>query len=291
MKKATLISIVIIVLIIIFAGMFRFNESGTKTGVEQKAKKVEVSPDLIPGIQSKERLFNAADPEFPSRESKTYHVEDGVLPPHATEADKMIWEMARKVAPSEEVFLLLKEFIVYFDEEEPYSMSIYMIDDDGDEWSFEFNYRIAKKFKNMIPVMTHEFAHVMTLKNDQIVTESEQRDIRETCDTYLVSEGCLAEGSYLLSFFNRFYKDNPDYIEHDRQDTEAFFETRKDAYTTEYATTNPVEDIAEAFMYYVSNDMIAGDSIKAQKVRFFTAYPELVEYREKYRETVMGWAD
>ena len=52
---------------------------------------------------------------------------------------------------------------------------------------------------------------------------------------------------------------------------------------TDYAATNPGEDIAESWTHFVINDKPSGDSIADQKVRFFYDYPELVELRDKIR--------
>ncbi|MBK9051223.1 MAG: hypothetical protein IPL78_09985 [Chloroflexi bacterium] len=45
---------------------------------------------------------------------------------------------------------------------------------------------------------------------------------------------------------------------------------------TDYAATNPAEDIAETFMAFVLEPKPNGDTIAEEKVLFFYQYPELV---------------
>ena len=52
---------------------------------------------------------------------------------------------------------------------------------------------------------------------------------------------------------------------------------------TGYAATNPSEDIAESFAFFILNDKAEGESLPAQKQNFFYAYPELVSFREEAR--------
>ncbi|MBI3151573.1 MAG: hypothetical protein HYZ21_05540, partial [Chloroflexi bacterium] len=53
----------------------------------------------------------------------------------------------------------------------------------------------------------------------------------------------------------------------------------EDRFVTSYAATNPEEDIAEAFTFFVFGPTPAGDTIAEKKVLFFYQYPELIELR------------
>ena len=48
---------------------------------------------------------------------------------------------------------------------------------------------------------------------------------------------------------------------------------------TDYAATNPGEDIAESFTSFVMEPKPDGDTIAEEKVLFFYEYPELVQLR------------
>ncbi len=64
------------------------------------------------------------------------------------------------------------------------------------------------------------------------------------------------------------------------------FEDFPESFVTEYAATHPAEDIAESFIYFVTLDKPEGNLIKDKKIRFFYAYPELIEIRERMRENI-----
>ena len=56
-----------------------------------------------------------------------------------------------------------------------------------------------------------------------------------------------------------------------------------DRFVTEYAMTDPAEDMAETFMVFVLQDRPGGTGIADQKLLFFWDYPELVELRSEIR--------
>lgn len=53
----------------------------------------------------------------------------------------------------------------------------------------------------------------------------------------------------------------------------------EDDFVNDYAATNPEEDFAESFMYFVLYDWPEEDSVYLydKKILFFTQFPELVE--------------
>ena len=59
---------------------------------------------------------------------------------------------------------------------------------------------------------------------------------------------------------------------------------------TDYAATDPSEDIAESFTYFVLWPRQGGGSVWEQKLDFFYGYPELVELRAGIR-TCLGLAE
>ncbi len=50
---------------------------------------------------------------------------------------------------------------------------------------------------------------------------------------------------------------------------------------TEYAATSPTEDLAEAFVFFVTGDLGPGNDMHHQKVSFFYSFPELVQLRDQ----------
>ena len=60
-----------------------------------------------------------------------------------------------------------------------------------------------------------------------------------------------------------------------------------DRFHSDYAATNPGEDVAEVFSHFVMlNDIPAGKTIADQKIKLFYKYPELVILRDKIRKNM-----
>ena len=69
-----------------------------------------------------------------------------------------------------------------------------------------------------------------------------------------------------------------------------FYAKYPDQFVSEYAATNPVEDIAESWTEFVMRPKPTGTSIADQKVQFFYEYPELVETRRQILQGVCKYA-
>lgn len=133
----------------------------------------------------------------------------------------------------------------------------------------------------------HEFMHVITLNDSQLKDK-----VDPYSGTYTVDEGTLREGSYLNKFYNKFWKSLEDEFneslaaneDEDSYGDNAFYEKYKDHFVSDYAATNPVEDIAETFRVFVMEEApIGGDQIKDKKVLFFYSFDELVKFRSEIR--------
>lgn len=160
---------------------------------------------------------------------------------------------------------------------------VYMDTHHSNEWvicidyanAYDDNGAFSEDFDETV---SHEAMHIITLNETQIDNDSKR-------DTYVVDEGKLKEDSYLNVFYNKFWKDSMD-VHKEFMDlgedlgTVAYFTEYPDTFITDYAATNPEEDIAESFAYFVSWDKPTGDKLYEQKILFFYDYPELVEIRK-----------
>ena len=92
-------------------------------------------------------------------------------------------------------------------------------------------------------------------------------------------------GSYLDDFYQAFWTD---YLDDRLASPESFhfFLRHEEDFVTDYAATDPSEDIAECFTYFILWGKPAGDAVWKQKLRFFYDYPELVEFRAQVRENL-----
>ena len=125
--------------------------------------------------------------------------------------------------------------------------------------------------------LIHEFAHLMTLRASQVTDEIDDED----CPLY-ANKGCPLPGSYLEAWETEFWPDaaDPDFSEEDDA-MQARYDEDEDGYVTEYAATNPDEDIAESFASWVVDDTeVTEGTVVAEKLAFFEDYPELVQLKE-----------
>jgi len=136
--------------------------------------------------------------------------------------------------------------------------------------------------------LIHEFAHVLTLNTTQVryypVTENEfllQR-FAENCDGNLLQEWCLKTTAYLDDFIDTFWSDS-EYLEKVRNEEVYAYDDFPNSFITDYAATNPWEDIAESFTYFVINPRPSWNTIADKKLLFFYDYNELISLRKEIR--------
>lgn len=136
----------------------------------------------------------------------------------------------------------------------------------------------------------HEFAHVMTLHKGELQGETLVDE-----NAFETTEGFLKTESYLNKYYQKFWisiaNEHEEVVEEDAENGSedaiyAFYEKYEDQFVSDYAATNPGEDIAEVYRVFVMDNRPEGDSIKAQKVLFMYAYPELVKIRTDIRKAL-----
>lgn len=127
----------------------------------------------------------------------------------------------------------------------------------------------------------HEFGHVMTLDDTQITVVDDD----SSCDTYNPGEGCSKEDSYIKEIFELGWADIID--EHIDADPYEFYQKYQSRFLTEYAATNPAEDIAEVFTFFIiQEDRPTGNTIADRKIKALYTFPELVSLRADIRASI-----
>lgn len=145
-----------------------------------------------------------------------------------------------------------------------------------------------------IATLIHEFAHVLTLNKTQVryysVTESESilERFAENCQTNLLQEWCLSQDAYLDDFIDIFWQD-AEYTEKVRNEEIYAYDDNPSHFITDYAATNPGEDIAESFTYFVLNKKPTGSTVADKKLLFFYTYKELENLRIQIRTNMAWW--
>ena len=171
--------------------------------------------------------------------------------------------------------------------------------------------------------LIHEFAHTLTLgasqvppdtaafeanlaagpggenpEADQAAQEAYEAGFNACQDQgrFYTGEGCANKTSYINQFFQNFWKDIFD--EHQEteeiQDDDAYYQAREDFYNTyqnqfvtDYAATNPGEDIAESFTAFILQDRATDATRAFQKINFFYNFEELVSLRKEIRGNLL----
>jgi hypothetical protein len=216
-----------------------------------------------------------------------------------TSSQKKIWDYFSAIIPPEQRSFL-EQYDVFTDGRDNILASVSQSQTDMGRWVLTVDIVDAANPQDLTFTLVHEFGHLLTLNPSQ-VTPSELlfknpdslkifRQEANACKTYFANEGCSHPDSYINKFFDRFWPEIYDewlkidaLSDQNRFETalEKFYEKYKDQFVTDYAPTNPVEDIAETFTFFVIKPKPAGESIADQKVLFFYDFPELVQLRSQ----------
>jgi hypothetical protein len=134
--------------------------------------------------------------------------------------------------------------------------------------------------------LIHEYGHFLTLSVDQIDVKGSP----EQCPWYQSSAGCAADDSYLLDFYNLYWKSldeewsaiaaESDPIARSKKQN-AYVDAHPNHFVSYYAFTNPREDIAESWRYFILAAKPKTDTLAHQKILFFYRYPALVQIRSR----------
>lgn len=163
--------------------------------------------------------------------------------------------------------------------------------EDLSQWKFGLDITSAyldgqtlEKSGDFIYTVIHEYGHILSLNDQQLDA------FANNCSNYNPGEGCAFENSYIDEFHERFWADIEeeanDIDEDDFDAIDDFYNKYSDRFVTDYAATNPAEDIAEVFSVFVTaENEPTGNQIKDQKIRFMYEYPELVDLRNHMRGT------
>lgn len=157
----------------------------------------------------------------------------------------------------------------------------------------------------LVLTLVHEFAHLITLDEEQVPPiviadddlywENYAEEVEKCAPNYYPGEGCSKDNSYINVFFETFWGDLYEEFTaiEEIEDEEAyyaalddFYQRYSDQFVTDYAVTNPAEDIAESFMLFVVMEKPEGNTIAEQKIKFFYKYPDLVDMREYIRSRI-----
>lgn len=151
----------------------------------------------------------------------------------------------------------------------------------------EAYYRNLLNLEILLPLLTHEFFHMLSLNETQLS--------HLNTGGLKIFEGYVKQDSYLNKFYEQFWtnsftkrlelleKDPGLSYEKKKEIRNVLYENNKDKFVNSYAMTNVVEDIAVSFEEFVKIDKNhLKDELKDKKLLFFYSYPELIRYKDNF---------
>ena len=229
----------------------------------------------------------------------TYPVVDGALAASDVPPEhQAIWERFTQLIPSA-YRGMVAELEIFTDGWDGVLAAVAPLDSDPTQWTLSIDPADAADPDELTASLIHEFGHLLTLNHEQVpalpggLGPFAYEPTAITCSTYLTFEGCSLQESYINVFVARFWDDilaefnelsgAGEFSDGFWADLDAFERKYGDRFVTEYAMTDPAEDLAESFMVFVLNDRPGGSGIAEQKVLFFYEYAELVSLRAAIR--------
>jgi hypothetical protein len=215
------------------------------------------------------------------------------------ETQQRIWRYYAAMIP-QEARSFLSDYIVTTDGLGGGLAAVEQSPDDFAEWMLNVDIADAENLEELTFTLIHEYGHLLTLNasqveiNEFVFAHPDDEDAYyaavENCETYFTGEGCALPSSYFYRFYDEFWQDiyaewdELQYIEDDDEYYDAmdeFYFAHEDQFVTDYAVTNPGEDIAESWAVFVTQPKPSGETIAEKKVLFFYRFPELVTLRNE----------
>ena len=221
-------------------------------------------------------------------------------------AQAQIWNYFSAIIPTD-YRKYLKEYVIFTDGQDNLLAFVQQSEKSASEWSLSVDIMDAANPQDLTFTLIHEYGHLLTLNPDQVVPSQAifdnqisdsiyQKEV-DACPTYFPGEGCSKPDSYINKFYNRFWPkilaqwqaidgitNEDDYY----SELDKFYKKHKDQFVTDYAVTDPSEDLAESFSYFILEPKPTGTSIADQKVLFFYDFPELANLRDQVGRRLCG---
>ncbi|WP_103069460.1 zinc-binding metallopeptidase [Aquimarina sediminis] len=206
-----------------------------------------------------------------------------------TKKHEEIWELVKKIVPL--VYRLkMNEFVIYSAQESGVAGYVVERTKDLSQWQMgiAIDYAYYGGFNvdgELAYTIVHEFGHIITLDKVQVDSSVEPAD----CKTYFTGEGCSRESSNINNIYQNHWADVwPEFEEiKDEKGRQKFYNSYKERFVTQYASTNPGEDIAEVFATFVTRASgVNGDSGAEKKIQIMYNDSEMVKLRDYIRGNI-----
>jgi|GEM_PF-1720134 len=200
--------------------------------------------------------------------------------------DEDIWELFEEVAGKEFVEDYVVEYFSFDNEEDDTEAYVQASDESIAHWRFAINragkegyLKGDKEFdQTVFETVVHEFAHILNFNPTQV----DENVSRRNCRTHYVAEGCPKGDSYYALFVERFWSEKDiEGVEEDEDYAEELYEDNTEKFVSGYAATDPGEDFAETFAFFVSEQTAYGNDGRdgGDKILWMYDQDDLVQWR------------
>ena len=209
------------------------------------------------------------------------------------EAEAM-WDRFVELVPPEHRATVGRFSVFGDDDKDAY---VEQLHDDVTKWHLALNEDLATRRHLLDRTLVHELGHLVSFDPEQVPPVATDRAwylASRECHTYMAREGCSSVGSYMNEFVSEFWEgellDEWQQIaaigddERRMSEIQAFATSHNERFVSEYAGTNPEEDLAESFAAYVLGNDVPSEGTVGDRISFFTRFPELVTLRETIRD-------
>jgi hypothetical protein len=196
---------------------------------------------------------------------------------------QLIWDFFTAIIPAEQR-TMVDEFVIFTDGGYEYLAAVERDSSDLSHWSLQVDIADAGDREALAATLLHEFAHLLTLNNDQVYAAYYD------CPVDYINPGCGRTNSYIDEFYQTFWVDlydewavinaMPEGATRDRKMAE-FYYNHQTHFLTEYASTEPAEDIAESWTYFILVPQPTTQTTGSRKIMFFYEFSELVQLRSE----------
>ena len=196
-----------------------------------------------------------------------------------------LWQLTKKIIPAN-YRTKMSEFLIYNGDVSGSAGFVFETKPDLSKWQMGIAINFADDQSELVYTIIHEFGHILTLNNDQVDASIDN----SSCKNYYTGEGCAKATSYIHKLQNNHWADIWEEFNKAKEtetEMEAFYKKYESRFVTQYASTNPGEDIAEVFATFVTrNSGVNGNSIAEQKIQLMYNHSELIDLRNYIRSNL-----
>ncbi len=147
--------------------------------------------------------------------------------------------------------------------------------------------RIAELDEDVLDLaLIHELGHLVSLGPSEVVPATDP-SVEADCLTYFSVEGCAVPGGLFERFTSQFWDVENGWLSGDAA-AEDRYRRHPESYVTRYAATNPGEDLAETFVFFVYRLRPDPSTVADEKIALLWQFPDLVELRRSLRRALQS---